>query len=191
MFLTLIKSFLPVDNIWFKILGCIALVSALIGGYSLWRHNIYQSGYDAADTYWKDTNKKANLQAEKRLSKLDAEVDSKQAQIENMDKLISEIYKEKENDKINFNNLRNTYANDIKRLRLNGATCKSGGTENGSDSGSTSESGQGGSVVLMPETSVSFIDVAGGTVNTVQKLNECIDRYNKIKDIVNKKNEKS
>lgn len=34
--------------LWGKALAVLALVSALWGGYAVWRHSVYQEGYNAA-----------------------------------------------------------------------------------------------------------------------------------------------
>lgn len=181
----LLKSFLPVDGLLIKVLGVLALVGALIAGYQLWHHNVDKAGYDRANKEWLARNQAADLKAAHELEMANNAVFDKQLKISKLNDEISKRYEESKNDKAKFDALRNSHANDTKRLRLAGATCTSDSTAENQDSTTASGSEKAGQCVLLPSTAATILDVARSSRDNVRQLNECIDLYNAAREVVN------
>ncbi len=147
-------------------------------------HSAYKRGYSDAETKYKQQIAKANEEAAELLEFANAEIKKTQESLIDYDRKLIEQRLELENANREKSRIAAEYRAGIKRMSI-AALCKSDPTGQG-ESARPAELSNQGRCELLPETAGTLLDIARGHREDVQKLNECLDRYNSVKDALNK-----
>ena len=164
-----------------KLIALLVLVLALIGGGWYLHHE----GYEEAKTEFSQDLAIANSKAQAQLTVLNNQVKLDQGSLDASQKKIVELSERSDNEKQNFDTLRDQYATATKRLSVL-AYRKSSSTESTNNPATAARTAEvTESVELMPSFSIAAIDVARGYSENLRLKNECIDLYNAAREAVN------
>lgn len=161
----------------------LAVAGAFFGIVEM-KHRAYKQGYSKAETKYKAEIAQANLEAEEVLLKKNAEIANQQKEINDFNIDLIQKRLELANANREKDRIASEYRSGIKRMSV-AAVCKS---DRATESGSArpTELSNQGQCELLPRTAGTLLDIARGHREDVRNLNECIDRYNNIKDSLNR-----
>lgn len=165
--------------------GAIILaVAAVFFGIVEMKHRAYKQGYSEATAEAQAEKAKANLEALEVLGKKNAEIAAQQKEINDFNIDLIQKRLELANANREKDRIAAEYRTGVKRMSI-AAVCKS---DRATESGSTrpTELSNQGRCELLPQTAGTLLDIARGHREDVSKLNECIDRYNHVKDSINR-----
>ena len=163
-------------------LKLIAALIVIFGiGASGWY--LHHSGYVEGRSEMERQIAIANEKAEKKLLDLNARVSLDQKMLEaQQQKIIQQSEKLNANQK-DFDDLRNQYANDTKRLSVRTYRPSSPAKQ---DNNPAIAARASQNVQLMPDAAVALADLARGYTENMRLKNECIDLYNSARETIGK-----
>lgn len=126
---------------------------------------------------------KINSDAEIKYDRMVEEKDFAKSKLQSrFNELDVKYSKEKENaDKV-IENLQRSVANGSYRLSVAVSSCKARSTDG--NSGTADKSTNQEYAELLPETTYDIINIAKDADNEVRRTNQCIDKYNAVRDEV-------
>lgn len=167
-----------------KLIAILLAVVAVSFGVVEIRHRAYKQGYSEAETKYKAEITKANMEALEVLNTKNDEIKNQQKQINDFHMDLIQKRLDLQNANREKDRITAQYRDGIKRMSI-AANCKSDPAGQ-SESARPAELSNQGRCELLPKTAGTILDLARGYQEGVRKLNECIDRYNNIKDSVNR-----
>jgi ABC-type transporter Mla subunit MlaD len=164
-----------------KLIGFLLFVIALgAGGWYL-----HHEGYEEAVTEYAAKIAQADLAAKTKLDAVNATVAKNQSDLTTALQAITDKSKELQDEKAKSADLDAKYRAGLKRMSV-GTYHPTGPAQQNSSAAAPAGTGQDGSVYILPATATAIFDIAGGYSEEVRLKNDCIDRYNAVREAVNK-----
>jgi len=161
-------------------------IVAFVGGCVAYHHHVYQSGYDAAEAIYQKLELEANLKAKQELADANAQIRSLSLKLTSQLDQIAELkQKEQQDAKAHETALRAALRTGAVRLSIPIAACESGQAGPDQRTGVASGAESQARAELLPAIADDLASLAFDADAEVRRTNECIDRYESVRRILN------